>query len=118
MSEPIELFSHHLGIISYRAPESLWAALPARGGVYAFADGENRVIKVAASQSVRRSVKHRLTVPEPLAGRTRKADLASVTRQIWWLPTHSRFETTWRYYRIVRALYPGQYRRLVAFGPA
>jgi DNA polymerase-3 subunit epsilon len=76
------------------------------------------MIQVAASQSVRRSVRHRLTAPEPLAGRTKKADLAAVTRQVWWLPTHSRFETTWRYYRVVRALYPDQYRRLVAFGPA
>ncbi len=118
MSEPIELFTHHLGLIATNDLAAVGAALPARGGVYALADREGRVILLAATQSVRRSVLHRLAGAAEGEKSSRRADLAAVTRQIWWTPAFSAFETTWRYYGAARVLYPRDYLKRVAFGPA
>jgi excinuclease UvrABC nuclease subunit len=118
MSDLNELFDEATEVNAFQDAQRFYQTLPSSGGVYAFCDDRDRLILLASSQSIRRSVKHRLTSTQQCAGPSKRADLAAVTRRLRWSPTYSTFETTLLYYRLARTLYPGNYRKMVAFGPA
>ena len=118
MSELHKLFSQTVELQEFPDRQELWRALPGGGGVYAFCDADDRLILLASAQSLRRSIRHRLSAPAQDATPSKKADLAAVTRRVRWSRTYSLFESTLLYYRLARTLYPQDYRRLIAFGPA
>jgi excinuclease UvrABC nuclease subunit len=90
--------------------------LPRGGGVYALADEGNRVLLTLGTQSLRRSLMHRLR-PPPREGPTRRVDLRAIARTLHWTPTHSVFETYLVYLNAARRLRPQRYRKDLAFGP-
>ncbi len=91
--------------------------VPGCSGVYLLTDEQDRPILAAHAENMRRAVAHRLSPPDP-AARTKRADLSVVTRRVHWSETFSAFETTWRHYELVRALYPANYREMFGFAPA
>ena len=92
------------------------SSLPAGGGVYALTDERGRVLLTLGTQSLRRSVMHRLQAP-PTDGPTRRVDLRAIARRLHWIPTHSVFETYLVYLTTARRLSPDRYRKDLAFGP-
>jgi len=118
MSELDQLFGEVVEVTAFPEREQLWAALPGGGGAYAFCDADDRLILLASAQSLRRSIRHRLSDRPADTTPSKRADLASITRRVRWCPTHSLFEAALVYYRLARVLYPKDYRRMIAFGPA
>jgi excinuclease UvrABC nuclease subunit len=92
------------------------AALPACPAVYLLVDTHAAPVQLATTQSLRRLLVSKLTIPQQQ--RPGKADLAEITRGVRWRPLSTAFEGRWWYYRVARALYPQEYRRLISFGPA
>ena len=92
------------------------SSLPAGGGVYALSDEHDRVLLTLGTQSLRRSVMHRLQAP-PTDGPTRRVDLRAIARRLHWIPTYSVFETYLVYLTTARRLSPDRYRKDLAFGP-
>lgn len=92
------------------------AALPAAPAVYLLVDAGQTPIQLATTQDLRRGVTTRLS--EPAAEPTRRADLAEIARGVRWRLLGSAFEGRWWYWRAARRLYPREYRKLIAFGPA
>ncbi|UCG17219.1 MAG: UvrB/UvrC motif-containing protein [Phycisphaerales bacterium] len=92
------------------------SALPPGGGVYAFMDENDSVLQTIGTQSLRRSIHHRLSPPDD-AKRRRGADLRAIARRVRWTPTFSVFETYLAYLNIARRLTPDRYRKELAFGP-
>lgn len=92
-----------------------WSSqLPGGGGVYALADEQDRPILLASGENLRRIITFRLA-PPPDASRKR-ADLAAITRRVYWQRTYSSFETGFAFHRFARQLVPDGYRDLCAFG--
>lgn len=112
---PEELFAQRIDLPPAGEPLDR-SALPAGGGVYAFADENGRALQTIGAQSLRRSIAFRLQPPDDEA-RRRRADLRAIARRIHWTPTHSVFETSLVYLNIARRLMPRDYRRQLAFGP-
>lgn len=90
--------------------------LPNTPAVYLLCDEQGSPVQLATTQALRRLLTARLT--DAKAAQPGKADLAAITRGVRWRPLHTPFEGRWWYYRLARALYPRQYRKLVSFGPA
>jgi excinuclease UvrABC nuclease subunit len=110
-----KLFEHQIDLPRVGEPLEK-SALPAGGGVYAFADENGRALQTIGAQSLRRSIMLRLQPPDDEA-RHRRADLRAIARRIHWTPTHSVFETSLVYLNVARRLMPRDYRRHLAFGP-
>jgi excinuclease UvrABC nuclease subunit len=110
-----ELFAHRIDLPLPGEPLDK-SALPAGGGVYAFADESGRALQTIGTQSLRRSITLRLQPPDDET-RRRRADLRAIARRIHWTPTHSVFETSLVYLNVARRLMPRDYRRQLAFGP-
>lgn len=89
--------------------------LPAHGGVWLLTDEAGRPIQLGGCEGVRRSIGFRFSAPDDDEKRRTRADVRTITRRIWWWPTHSQFETAYDYHRIVRQLYPDDYRERLAF---
>lgn len=92
------------------------SALPAVPAVYLLIDAGEVPIQLATTQDLRRAVTARLA--EPAAEPSRRADLAAIARGVRWRLLGSAFEGRWWYWRVARGLYPREYRKLIAFGPA
>ncbi len=92
------------------------SGLPAGGGVYALTDEHGRVLLTLGTQSIRRSVMHRLQ-PPPAEGPTRRVDLRAIAHRLHWVPTFSVFETYLIYLAAARRFAPDRYRKDLAFGP-
>jgi excinuclease UvrABC nuclease subunit len=92
------------------------STLPSGGGVYALLDGRGAVLQTIGTQSLKRSIYHRLCPPADDRP-TRKVDLRAIAREIRWRPTHSVFETYFTYLTVSRRLRPDRYRKELAFGP-
>lgn len=84
-------------------------------GVFLLTDETNRPILLAHAQNIRRAVEHRLSPREP-DEKTKRADLAAITRRIHWVETFSPYETLWIHYRMAKALFPRNYREQIGFG--
>ncbi|MCG3136616.1 MAG: UvrABC system protein C [Phycisphaerae bacterium] len=95
-----------------------WKLLPAQGGVYALTSTEQQLILLSFGENLRRILQHRWSAAESTEQRTKRADLADITRAIWWTPTFSTFETSLRFLEIAHLFYPQNYRQMVNFGPA
>jgi len=117
--------SQSLDAVSHELPEvRIWsgppshadlAALPARPAVYLLLAAGKLPLQLATTQNLRRVMVSRLL--ETPSGR-RKVDLASVVQGVRYRRVYSIFEARWRYYLVARKMYPKEYRRLIAFGPA
>jgi len=109
------MFDHRLDI----PPEAPLDArsLPSHGGVYLIADEAGRPILLAACESLRRVVLHRLAAPPP-DRQSKRANLAQIARRVQWRATFSRFETAWAHWQAAREFDPKGYRKLLGFGPA
>lgn len=110
--------------------------LPNSPAVYLLCDGDGRPVLLATSQALRAAVRSRLHAPsrgrprpgpelstaaEAAGARRRlraRADLAEIVRELRWRPVSCALEARWWYYRLARLLYPRQYPRMLAFGPA
>jgi DNA polymerase-3 subunit epsilon len=92
------------------------AALPNLPAVYLLLDATGATIQLGTTQALRRLLVTRLTAPPEQ--RKGKADVAEIARGVRWRPLATAFEGQWWYYRLARALYPQEYRKLVSFGPA
>ena len=93
-----------------------FATLPNCPAVFLLLDADDRPIQLGTTQTLRRQLVARLAVPsDPRRG---KVDVAEIARGVRWRPLATAFEGRWWYYRLARALYPGEYRRLISFGPA
>jgi excinuclease UvrABC nuclease subunit len=90
-------------------------AIPGCPAVYLLSDACAAPVLLATTQSLKRVLVSRLA---EAAQQSRKADLAAITRSVRWRPLATPFEGRWWYYRLARELYPQQYRRMIAFGPA
>ncbi len=97
------------------APQDL-ATLPNGPAAFLLLDADNVPIQLGTTQALRRQLLARLTTPHEQ--RKGKADVAEIARGVRWRPLATAFEGRWWYYQLARALYPGQYRRLISFGPA
>jgi hypothetical protein len=123
-------------------------SLPNSPAVYLLCDADGRPVLLATSQAMRAAIVSRLQAPPMLPGgpqpppsnpdgpqtppaastvdaeagrrgKTRaRADLAEIVRELRWRPVCCTLEARWWYYRLARALYPRDYPRMVAFGPA
>lgn len=91
------------------------AALPGGPALYLLTDAGAAPVQLATTQSLRRVLLARLADPDR---KPRRADLAEVARGVRWRPLSTAFEGRWWYYRVARELYPNDYRRRIAFGPA
>lgn len=91
------------------------AALPGCPALYLLSDAHAAPVQLATTQSLKRVLVARLTDP---LHRPRRADLTEVARGVRWRRLSTPFEGRWWYYRVARALYPQEYRRLISFGPA
>ena len=92
------------------------ARLPSCAAVYLLTDGDGRAVQLATTQHLRRLLRSRLLdgQSEPSV----RADLAEVTRGVRWRQVYSTFEARWQYFLLARQMHPGNYRKLVSFGPA
>lgn len=90
--------------------------LPNSPAVLLFADGIGRPVQLLSTQQLRRLATSRL-IGDHTTKRA-KADIAAVVRRIYWRRVYCPFEARWWYYRLARGLHPGEYRKLVSFGPA
>ncbi len=113
---PADIFSHSVDLPPPESPLDR-KAFPSHGGVFAFTDHHDRIIQTLSAQNVRRSAEFRLQ-PPPESQRRGRADLRSIARRLWWIPTHSRFETMLTYLDVARDLWPRTYTKQLAFGPA
>ncbi|MBK8268161.1 MAG: UvrB/UvrC motif-containing protein [Planctomycetes bacterium] len=95
--------------------KSFLKPIASSAGVFLLTDEANRPILLAHAQNIRRAVEHRLTPPDP-DEKTKRADLASITRRIHWVETFSPIETLWIHYRMAKALFPKTYREQIGFG--
>jgi excinuclease UvrABC nuclease subunit len=97
------------------APPDL-ASLPNVPAIYLLLDAAGAAIQLGTTQALRRLLITRLTgSPEQRKG---KADVAEIARGVRWRSLTTAFEGHWWYYRLARALYPQEYRKLISFGPA
>lgn len=92
------------------------AALPGCPALYLLTDANAAPVLLATTQSLKRVLVSRLT--DRQRRRPGKADLAEIVRGVRWRRLATPFEGRWWYYRMARALYPQEYRRLISFGPA
>lgn len=104
--------------------EAVDRMLPRGGGVYLLTDEQDRLIQLAGTGDLRRTLRARLIEPHPHCQEAgagpvrRKAHLGQIARKIRWRATHSMFEVDYEYHRIARVLMPDDYLDNVAFGPA
>lgn len=113
---PADVFAHHLDLPPPGEPLDR-KAFPSHGGVLAFTDQRHNIIQTLSAENIRRSAEFRLQ-PPPESKRRGRADLRSVARRLWWIPTHSRFETMLVYLGVARRIQPRDYQQQLAFGPA
>jgi excinuclease ABC subunit C len=113
---PTDIFSHSLELPSPETPLER-KVFPSHGGVFAFTDHHDRIIQTLSAENVRRAAEFRLQ-PPPESGHRGRADLRAIARRLWWVPTHSRFETMLTYLDVARKLWPRTYTKHLAFGPA
>lgn len=91
-------------------------SLPSGPTIYLLLDTSETPVQLATTQSLRRLLTARFAeLAGPRPGRT---DLTEIVRAVRWRPVGTAFEARWWYYRLARALYPADYRRRIAFGPA
>lgn len=90
--------------------------LPGSPAVYLLLNAESQPIQLATTQALRRLLTGRLT--DETRAEQGKADIAAIARTVRYRPTGTPFESRWWYYRLARALYPREYRRLISFRPA
>ncbi len=91
-------------------------SLPSGPAIYLLLDAAENPVQLATTQSLRRLLTARFAeVAGPRPGRT---DLTEIVRAVRWRPLGTAFEARWWYYRLARVLYPADYRRRIAFGPA
>ncbi len=91
------------------------AGLPNCPALAALLDETGVIVQVLTTATLRKLVQSRLERPE---GLTRRADLSADVRGVAWREIHSAFEARWRFFLLACELYPAEYRRLIAFGPA
>ncbi len=99
-----------------RTDAAALAPLPNTPAVLLLVDGAGAPVQLLTTQQLRRSLLARLG--EPPAPRRGRVDLGAVVRGVRWRVVACPFEARWWYWRLARALYPREYRRLVSFGPA
>lgn len=109
------LFDHSMTLPDPAEPLDK-VSLPSGGGVYALVDENGSVLQTIGTQSLRRSIYHRLC-PPATDRPSRRADLRAIARELRWQPTYSVFETDHTYLTLARRLRPGRYRKELAFGP-
>ncbi len=96
-------------------PERL-AGLPGVPAVLLLLDQHERPVQLLTTQQLKRLARSRLTGPD--ASSAPRADLSAVVRGVRWRRIDCPLEGRWWYYRLARALHPGDYRTRIAFGPA
>ena len=114
--DPASVFTHHLDLPSPGEP-LIRKAFPSHGGVFAFTDRDDNIVQTLSAENIRRSAEFRLQ-PPPESRRRGRADLRSVARRLWWIPTYSRFETMLTFLGVARRVWPRDYVQQLAFGPA
>lgn len=111
----MELSSLFPNRIDVQGEPASWAGtLPGGGGVYVLADEQDRLILLASGESLRRIITFRLAPPQEAS--KKRADLAAITRRIYWQRTYSAFETNYLFHRTARTLMPDRYLKLCSFG--
>ncbi len=111
-----DLFENHRELPASELPLDL-RKLPGGGGVCALLDRQGQLILSFSAQDLRRALARRLLPSEEAATRPR-TNLRAVAGQVWWTPTYSQFESALAYLGIARVLYPKNYQKELAFGPA
>jgi excinuclease UvrABC nuclease subunit len=109
-----------------RKPEidAITRALPGGGGVYLLTDEQDRLVLLSAAADLRRVLRSRLLEAPVAEGEgqspaaRRKARLGEIVRRIYWQPSHSVFETDYRYLDLARQIMPDKYLKNLAFGPS
>lgn len=110
-----ELFEDCLQIgTSGPTVESL-KTLPTAKGVVLFADTNDRAILLLIAGNIRRCGVVRL-LNQSLETSAKRANIAEITRKIYFSKCYCDFRTRLRHYKIARALYPDSYRELITFG--
>ncbi len=99
-----------------RATDAVLQAAPGAPGVLAFLDDQDRVVNVLSSQHLRRLAATRLAPPETDEP-SRRTDLGAIVRKVRYRVTRSAFESQWWYWQVTRWWRPGEYRKLLGFGP-
>ncbi|HTV47347.1 MAG TPA: hypothetical protein VMG59_02780 [Phycisphaerae bacterium] len=107
------LLPEHIQISSDNAPTD-FPQLPAKPAVYVLISTQNVPTLLAATADLRRAVQNRLSAPAELAHRP-KVDYRSITGSIRYTIVSSAFAASWWYYRAARKLFPGDWRKMVAW---
>lgn len=88
--------------------------VPAKKGVLLFADKDDRPIQLLIAANIRRTSAAKLFPPDSAAVK-KKADLASITRKIYYLCCYNDFKCILRHYQIAKTLYPDSYTKVITF---
>jgi len=91
----------------------LIAKLPSCRGVLFFTDARDLPVLLVTTANIRSYVRNRLFSQQP--SRDKKAELAGVTRRVYYCCSYCEFKSSLRHCQIAKALYPDSYRDLVNF---
>jgi len=92
-----------------------FSELPAKPAVYVLVSTQNTPILLAATSDLRRAVQNRLLPPPAESAARPKVDYCSITSSIRYAKVGSAFAASWWYYRAARSLFPGNWRKMVAW---
>jgi excinuclease UvrABC nuclease subunit len=87
--------------------------IPAKRGIALLATQRGEAILLLPAADMRSRVGNRISNPSQ-EERSKMPDLAAITRKVWYLRTHSHFETDWAYLELARYLWPKSYRELLS----
>ncbi len=88
--------------------------LPAKKGVLLFADKDDRPIQLLIAANIRRTAAAKLFPQDPAAVK-KHANIASITRKIYYLCCYNDFKCLLKHYQIAKTLYPDSYTKIITF---
>ncbi len=88
--------------------------VPAKKGVLLFADKDDRPIQLLIAANIRRTAAAKLFPQDPAAVK-KHANIASITRKIYYLCCYNDFKCLLKHYQIAKALYPDSYTKIITF---
>jgi hypothetical protein len=89
------------------------SVLPACKGVVLFCDENDTAIQLLITGNIRRLVRSRLSCDD-VSAVSRRADIASIVRRVWYLSCHNDFRTAVRHMQIAKQVYPDSWHDVVS----
>ncbi len=117
MHESASTFTHSADFDPQGDFKAFLRSVPARWGVYLFADADDQPVQLLCVKNLRASLKRRLGGEETI-GLSKRVNYRELVRRVHWRRVDSAFEADWIYYEAARAVFRQTYRGMVGFRPA